>query len=57
VLFFSTIFSKNSDNITNIEESGRIIIKNNNKIKGKDFIYDEWNRVVRSNFGLTQASV
>jgi len=44
VFFFSTVFSQNTDNVTNIEESGRIIIKNNNKIKGNDFIYDEWNR-------------
>jgi len=44
VLFFLTVFSKNTDNVTNIEESGRIIIKKNSVIKGNDFIYDEWNR-------------
>ncbi|MDO9273987.1 MAG: hypothetical protein Q7T92_00375 [Lutibacter sp.] len=40
---FTAIFSQNGDNLQK-EDRGNIIIKQNNEIKGKDYLYDEWNK-------------
>lgn len=43
ILLFSNIFSQNGDNLAK-EDRGRVIIVQSNEIKGKDYIYDEWNK-------------
>jgi hypothetical protein len=43
LLTISTLFSQNGDNLAK-EDRGRVIIVQSNEIKGKDYIYDEWNK-------------
>ncbi len=42
-LTFTSIFSQNGDNLAK-EDRGNVIITQNNHIKGKDYVYDEWNK-------------
>ena len=43
VLFVSNVFSQNIDYLSQQDHYGRIVILQNNEIKGKDYIYNEWN--------------
>lgn len=43
LLTVTTVFSQNGDNLVK-EDRGNVIITQNNEIKGKVFIYDEWNK-------------
>ena len=43
LLTVTPLFSQNGDNLHK-EDRGNIIIKQNNEIKGNDYLYDEWNK-------------
>lgn len=43
LLFFTGIYAQNGDNLHK-EDRSNIIIKQNNEIKGKDYLYEEWNK-------------
>lgn len=43
LLAVPSIFSQNGDNLVK-EDRGNIIIKQNSDIKGKDYLYEEWNK-------------
>ena len=43
VLFLSNLFAQNIDYLSKQDHYGRIVILQNNEIKGKDYVYDEWN--------------
>ncbi len=43
LLTITSLFSQNGDNLHK-EDRGNIIITQNNNIKGKSYIYDEWNK-------------
>lgn len=43
LLTITSLFSQNGDNLAK-EDRGRVIIVQSNEIKGKDYIYDEWNK-------------
>lgn len=42
-LTITTLFSQNGDNLVK-EDRGNVIITLNNEIKGKNYVYDEWNK-------------
>ena len=43
VLFLTNLFSQNVEYLSKTDR-GNIIITQNNEIKGKDYLYDEWNK-------------
>lgn len=43
LLTITSLFSQNGDNLAK-EDRGNVIITQNNEIKGKDYLYDEWNK-------------
>jgi len=43
VLLINNVFAQNIDYLSQQDHYGRIVILQNNEIKGKDFVYDEWN--------------